>query len=170
MTLLLLACTTDGDVEPSTAPEPVAPVAEAQPEASEVDTSAFKTGAEALLIDIDTKTDEEILASADALTQVGLDLLPALEAQHPECKPYFAAIAEVGLSLKDLPLEEIELGYHLDGKLPAMPGPECYHGKDLVVHPATVAAMAKAGITTDEERNSAKDEIAEVLGHLSGVE
>ena len=166
MILLLLACTTDA--EPT--PEPLAPVAEVQPEAAEVDTSAFKSGAEALLVDIDTKTDEEILAAADALTQVGLDLLPALEAQHPECKPYFAAIAEVGLGLKDLPLEEIESGYHQDGKLPEMPGPECYHGKDLVVHPATVAAMAKVGIATDEDRQMAKAEIAEVLGHLAGVE
>ena len=168
MILILLACTTD--VEPPPASEPAPPVAEVQPEAAEVDTSAFKTGAEALLVDIDTKTDEEILAAADALTQVGLDLLPALEAQHPECTPYFAAIAEVGLGLKDLSLEEIESGYHQDGKLPEMPGPECYHGKDLVVHPATVAAMAKVGITTDEDRQMAKAEIAEVLGHLAGVE
>ena len=90
--------------------------------------------------------------------------------QHPECKAYLEAIVAVGPTLKDLPLEEIESGYHADGKLPKMPSGKCYHGKDLVVHPATVAALAKAGLATDKDRKQAKDEIAEVLGHLTAVE
>jgi hypothetical protein len=73
----------------------------------------------------------------------------------------------LGLSLKTLPLEAIETGYHADGKLPKTPDSSCYHGKDLVVHPATVAAMATLGIEGAEGREAALDEITEVLGHLS---
>ena len=62
---------------------------------------------------------------------------------------------------------EIETGYHADGKLPKTPSAECYHGKDLVVHPATVVALANAGLT---DREKAKAEITEVLGHLGAVE
>lgn len=69
----------------------------------------------------------------------------------------------VGSTLKALPLKEIASGYHADGKLPA---PEFSHGKDLVVHPATVAALAKAGLSEESRRAKAKREVIEVLGHL----
>jgi hypothetical protein len=109
-----------------------------------------------------------VLAAADELTRTGRALLPAVLARHPECSEYFAAIEAAAPTLRDLPLERIESGYHADGELPATPGGACYHGKDLVVHPATVAAMAKGGLA--EHRSDAELEIVEVLEHLSGVE
>ena len=96
-------------------------------------------------------------------------MLPAMMKAQPTCTEYLKAIQEVGSTLKDLPLAEIESGYHADGKLPKMPSEECYHGKDLVVHPATVAALAKGGLKTPEERQKAKIEIVEVLGHLGAI-
>ena len=75
----------------------------------------------------------------------------------------------MALKLQDLPLAEIERDYHKDAKLPQIPDARCYHGKDLVVHPATVAAMAKKGIANAEERKSAEHEITEVLAHLTVV-
>ena len=131
----------------------------------------YRTEAEALVAAIDAGTGAaEIGALADALTTTGLSMLPAMIEAHPVCKEYLDAITAVGPTLKDLPLAEIESGYHMDGKLPPRPSPECYHGKDLVVHPATVAALAKAGLSTPEDRRSAKGEIVEVLGHLTAIE
>jgi hypothetical protein len=116
------------------------------------------------------KTASEVLTLSEELTETGLRLIPQMIATHPECKAYLEAIQSVGPTLKDLPLSEIESGYHSDGKLPPMPSPECYHGKDLVVHPATVSALAKEGLSTAESRENAKHEIAEVIGHLKALE
>ena len=131
----------------------------------------YKTQANNLVQAIEgTTAAPEILKLADELTVTGLSLLPTMIQAHPECKEYLEAIRDVGPKLKDLPLEEIESGYHADGKLPKMPSPECYHGKDLVVHPATVSALAKAGLSTPGARESAKHEIVEVLSHLSAID
>jgi hypothetical protein len=132
--------------------------------------SRYKKQAEELIAAIKGKqADGSILKMANALTNSGRQFLPGLVKKYPACKAYLDAVAEVATTMKDLPLEDIERDYHQDGKLPKMPDGNCYHGKDLVVHPATVAAMATKGIQTDEERKSAEHEIAEVLAHLSAV-
>ena len=155
---------------PATAP------AEAPPQAAEAPKAAaplspaetYERQAKALMAAIKAPSDDAtVLGLADELTKTGLGFLSIVEEKHPVCKEYLAAVAAVGLSLKTLPLEAIETGYHADGKLPKIPDPNCYHGKDLVVHPATVAAMATLGIEGDEGREAALDEITEVLGHLS---
>ena len=152
--------------DPPAAEEAVAETAE-PPAADE----PYRQQANALVAAIDGDADAAaILVLADELTATGLSMLPAMKTEHPVCGAYLDAITAVGATLKDLPLEEIESGYHSDGKLPPMPSAECYHGKDLVVHPATVAAMAKSGLATPEDRRSAKGEIVEVLGHLTAIE
>ena len=157
--------------------ETTAPEAPKVQEAAEVASKAnvpteadYKAHAEAVVGAIDAGADAaEILRLADQLTETGLGLIPGLIAAHPECTEYLQAIQAVGTTLKDLPLSEIEAGYHADGKLPTMPSTDCYHGKDLVVHPATVAALAKSGLPTEEDRAKAKGEIVEVLGHLGAI-
>ena len=167
------AASADGDKTAVAAapaePSPVDAVAET-PKAPTAD-DPYRQQANALVAAIDSGADAAaILVLADELTATGLSMLPAMKTEHPICGAYLDAITAVGATLKDLPLEEIESGYHSDGKLPPMPSAECYHGKDLVVHPATVAAMAKAGLGTPEDRRSAKGEIVEVLGHLMAIE
>ena len=167
------AASADGDKTAVAAapaePSPVDAVAET-PKAPTAD-DPYRQQANALVAAIDSGADAAaILVLADELTATGLSMLPAMKTEHPICGAYLDAITAVGATLKDLPLEEIESGYHSDGKLPPMPSAECYHGKDLVVHPATVAAMAKAGLATPEDRRSAKGEIVEVLGHLMAIE
>ena len=117
----------------------------------------------------DRKNATAVLKLADNLTQTGLSILPSIITANPECTAYLEAIRAVGSTLKDLPIPEIEAGYHADGELPKTPSAKCYHGKDLVVHPATVAALAKLGLNTEEEQQQAKDEIAEVIVHLEAI-
>ena len=112
----------------------------------------------------------EVIKISEELTRTGLSFIPRIIINNPECKEYLEAIRKVAPQLKDLPLEEIESGYHADGKLPKSPSPKCYHGKDLIVHPATVTALAKKGFSTPESRQKAKNEILEVLGHLSAID
>ena len=152
---------------PAASPEPVTP----ETASSGPSEDAYRTQAEALVAAIDGGIPaEEILALSDQLTTTGLAMIPNLITAHPECKEYLDAIVAVGATLKDLPIAEIEAGYHMDGKLPKMPSADCYHGKDLVVHPATVSAQAKAGLATKEAREEAKGEIVEVLAHLTAIE
>ena len=184
--LLISACSDDSKTQeaapaPAAVPPPPAPVEAPAPAAAPAPTAeepkegpsedVYRTQAEALVAAIDGgKTAEDILKLSEELTATGLSMIPGLIAAHPECKEYLDAIVAVGATLKDLPIEEIESGYHMDGKLPKMPSADCYHGKDLVVHPATVSALAKAGLATDEAREAAKGEIVEVLGHLTAIE
>ena len=171
------ACSTD---EEAMKPEPTAkpvvqkvvpkplPKVEEQPAVPSNPDGNYREQAEALVAAIDGGKDAaEIGQLADKLTKTGLAMLPALIEKHAECKAYLDAIIAVGDKLKDMPLDEIEAGYHADGKLPETPSAECYHGKDLVVHPATVVALVNAGLT---DREQAKAEITEVLGHLGAVE
>ena len=133
----------------------------------EVTTVNYQKKAEALITAIDTnQPSTTVLSKSEALTEEALTLLPGLIEKYPNCKAYLTAVLKIGPTLKDLPLEEIESGYHKDGKLPKTPSGECYHGKDLVVHPATVSALAKKGLEDPKERIQAKEEITEVLGHL----
>ena len=109
----------------------------------------------------------EILKMSEELTRTGLSFIPRIIINNPECKRVLGkAVRKVAPQLKDLPIEEIESGYHADGKLPKTPSPKCYHGKDLIVHPATVSALAKVGLSTPESRQKAKNEIVEVLRSL----
>ena len=161
----------DKAAAPEEPADPPAAEAVAEPAKPPATDEPYRQQANALVAAIDGDADAAaILVLADELTATGLSMLPAMKTEHPVCGAYLDAITAVGATLKDLPLEEIESGYHSDGKLPPMPSAECYHGKDLVVHPATVAAMAKAGLATPEDRRSAKGEIVEVLGHLTAIE
>ena len=125
--------------------------------------------ARALIAGIDNKaTSETIKSLGAALTQTGLAMIPFMTEKYPVCAPYFAALTKATKTFESLSLETIEKDYHQDGKLPKSPDGSCYHGKDLVVHPATVVIMAKAGITTEEQQKAASRN-EEVLAHLSAV-
>lgn len=109
------------------------------------------------------ETADKVSGLASELTKTGVSLAPAVLVRFPACKAYLDAVVAAAATMHTLPLEEIESGYHKDGKLPKNTQGECYHAKDLVVHPATVVALAKAGLS---DRAAAQNEIAEVLTHL----
>ena len=148
--------------EEKVAPEEKADVASASVSPKDL----YKKQAEVLIGKIDSATADEVSALSQELTKTGLSMLPTLIQLHAECTEYLGAIQSIGPTLHTLPLEEIESGYHADGKLPQVSSAECYHGKDLVVHPATVTALANAGLN---DRAKAKHEIEEVLEHLGAI-
>ena len=134
------------------------------------ETPAYDASAKSLIDALKGDVPAEALeAMAGDLVVTGLDVLNALKPLHPDCADYYAAIGEVALTLKDLPISEIESGYHADGKLPKNTNPTCYHVKDLIVHPATVAAMAKTGFKAPNTREKAIGELAEVVQHYAEV-
>lgn len=113
---------------------------------------------------------ESLNKDAQQLTRLSTELLPQFIKANQECKQYLSvAINSVDVML-NLSLDDIEADYHADGKLPAMNDVKCYHAKDLLVHPATVAVIANKLPENDESRAMIHDEIAEVLEHLKQVQ
>ena len=54
-------------------------------------------------------------------------LLKDFVAKYPQCQTYLDALDKAADIIPTLPLEEIETGYHADGKLPKFDDPVCYH-------------------------------------------
>ena len=126
----------------------------------------YQKGVKALITALKSKTeDKSILADAQILTKQGVEITQGMAKAHPICAPYFDALGKAASRLETMDLKTLESDYH-DGKaLPKSPSSLCYHGKDLVVHPGTVAAIARLGITTDELRQKAIAELNEVVAH-----
>ena len=118
----------------------------------------------------ESKPDAQIVSNSAELVAGSKEIINLFMTKHPKCTAYLTALNAAADVIPTLPLEEIESGYHEDGKLPKFEDPNCYHAKDLLVHPATVQAMATMGINSDEMRKSAEYEIVEVIAHLSQVE
>jgi hypothetical protein len=131
----------------------------------------YKQSATALVSLIDAQAkDSEIEQSSQALVALSQPIIQAFKVKFPQCNEYLNAVSAAADIIPSLPLSEIESGYHADGKLPKMADVNCYHAKDLLVHPATVQAMAARGIQSDEQRAQAKDEVVEVIEHFTQVE
>ncbi len=135
------------------------------------DLAVYKAGAKELVSMIKTaKPDADIAQKSAELVASSKEIISQFIVKHPKCNEYLTALNNAADIIPTLPLEEIEAGYHEDGKLPKFDDPNCYHAKDLLVHPATVQAMASMGINSSEMRESAELEIIEVIAHFSQVE
>ena len=87
----------------------------------------------------------------------------------PQCNEYLAKTLELKNSLQNISHETLEKDYHHDGALPKAPG-ECYHTKDLFVHPATVLILTRDDPSLSETtKTSINAEITEVLAHTEYV-
>jgi len=130
----------------------------------------YATSAQALVDAIKADVPADVIEDmASDLVVTGSGVMNALKPLHPTCADYFTAIEAVAFTLKDLSISDIESGYHADGKLPKNDNPFCYHVKDLIVHPATVAAIAKTKFKEPNTREKAIGEITEVLQHYTEV-
>jgi len=131
--------------------------------------TSYKANAQQLLTTLE-KHGEKVEAQAHQLVELSKPLLADFKARYPQCTEYLDALDQAADTMADLPLAEIESGYHSDGKLPPLPDANCYHAKDLLVHPATVEAMAKIGLKTPADWKQAQAEIEEVIEHFAQVE
>lgn len=93
-------------------------------------------------------------------------ITPAFVARRPECKAYLQAALRIRHLWYTLEPERIERDYHDDQALPTEGiSPACYHMKDLIVHPASAAAL----LMEEPDHEQAKREIDEVLAHVGVV-
>ncbi len=159
---LMTACSKQPELEQRT---------ESAPTAATSSLAQYKAQAETLLADIRIEKDAAALEAQSAdLVTLSRTLLNEFVAKYPQCQTYLDALDQAADIIPTLPLEEIETGYHADGKLPKFDDPVCYHAKDLLVHPATVQAIAMKGFSGAEDYKSAEMEIVEVIAHFDQVE
>jgi hypothetical protein len=87
----------------------------------------------------------------------------------PQCDAYLSQSMRLKDILSTISLESLEADYHFDGALPEAPA-ECYHTKDMFVHPATVVVLVRDDpALSNTTRESINAEITEVLGHTEVV-
>lgn len=118
---------------------------------------------------VDTAPIATLAEKSTELTILSTKLLPAFVAKQPVCKEYLGAALAAAKDMMKLSLDEIERDYHADGKLPAVKSAACYHAKDLLVHPATMAVIAKTADDSKATRKQIEHELEEVLEHFSQV-
>ena len=119
---------------------------------------------------------DESMTSSKALQNKAKELLDLSETvihsaqfRLPQCDEYLSKTLALKGSLEKISHATLEKDYHHDGALPKAPG-ECYHTKDLFVHPATVYVLVRDDPNLiDETKSSINDEITEVLAHTELV-
>ena len=117
----------------------------------------------------DSTTSSEISNQARELLSLSEEVIDSARFRLPQCEEYLSKTISLKQHLKTIPHEILEKDYHHDGALPKAPG-ECYHTKDLFVHPATVIVLTRDDPELNQQtRTSIDAEITEVLAHTELV-
>ena len=111
----------------------------------------------------------DINRQAKELLALSENIFETARFRLPQCDVYLAKTLELKNSLQKISHDTLEKDYHHDGALPKAPG-ECYHTKDLFVHPATVLILTRDDPSLSEStKTSINAEITEVLAHTEYV-
>ena len=110
-----------------------------------------------------------IQEKAKELLGVSEIILQGAQLKLPKCSDYLNKTLALKESLDSITNETLEKDYHQDGALPEASS-ECYHTKDLFVHPATVLVLVRDDPDLKSEtKSSINAEITEVLAHTEQV-
>jgi hypothetical protein len=120
-------------------------------------------------LDEATLTAESVGKRADKLIDLSESVLLMARFRLPQCDAYLSQAVGLKDKLETISNEKLEADYHLDAALPQAPA-ECYHTKDLFVHPATVKVLTRDDPNLNSDtRTSINAEITEVLAHIEIV-
>ena len=112
---------------------------------------------------------DRIADQAEKLMSLSEVVIDSARFRLPQCDQYLAMSIALRGKLDSISLDSLEKDYHHDGALPKAPA-ECYHAKDLFVHPATVVVLLRDDPDLHPgTRNSISAEILEVLAHTEYV-
>ncbi|MGB1800582.1 MAG: hypothetical protein ACPHLK_07115 [Gammaproteobacteria bacterium] len=131
----------------------------------------YEIASKKLISDLDSKnaSSENIQSQATKLLNLSEDVISSAQFRLPQCKEYLEKTLVLKDQLQTISHDSIEKDFHHDGALPKAPA-ECYHTKDLFVHPATVIVLTRDDPSlNDATKESINDEITEVLAHTELV-
>lgn len=121
------------------------------------------------LVEQDQASSDGVQQQATKLMDLSETVIDSARFRLPQCDDYLDASMTLKDKLREISHASLERDYHLDGVLPKAPF-ECYHAKDLFVHPATVVVLTRDDPDMNEmTRSSIKAEISEVLAHTELV-
>lgn len=110
-----------------------------------------------------------VALEAEALLELSTEVIASARFRLPQCDEYLRKTLQLRETLGSISHESLEKDYHQDGALPKAPI-ECYHTKDLFVHPATVMVLTRDDPDLAQNtRDTIADEINEVLAHTEVV-
>ena len=123
-----------------------------------------------LLDALEEGTDSQtIRQQASDLLGMSETVIDSAKFRLPQCKEYLDKTMVLKDTLADISHEVLERDFHLDGALPKA-GEECYHTKDLYVHPATVVVLTRDDPALEPQtQEQIKAEMTEVLAHTELV-
>ena len=129
----------------------------------------YEIEAKKLVSNLNNGSSTDIRKQASTLLELSENVISSAQYRLPQCDEYLAKTLMLKNNLQEISLENLEKDYHHDGALPKAPG-ECYHTKDLFVHPATVIVLTRDNPVLNEAiKSSIHDEITEVLAHTEIV-
>jgi len=131
----------------------------------------YEIAAKKLILNLDNGSTKamDISKQAKALLDLSENVINSAQYRLPQCDEYLAKTLMLKGSLETISHASLEKDYHHDGALPKAPG-ECYHTKDLFVHPATVIVLTRDDPTLNKKtKASINVEISEVLAHTEIV-
>ena len=121
------------------------------------------------MLDVSGLNSEVIQNKAKELLNLSEIVIRSAQFRLPQCNDYLTKTLLLKRNLENISLDTLEKDYHHDGALPKAPG-ECYHTKDLFVHPATVYVLVRDDPSLiDKTKSSINAEITEVLAHIELV-
>ena len=121
------------------------------------------------MLDASGLNSEVIQNKAKELLNLSEIVIRSAQFRLPQCNDYLTKTLLLKRNLENISLDTLEKDYHHDGALPKAPG-ECYHTKDLFVHPATVYVLVRDDPSLiDKTKSSINAEITEVLAHIELV-
>lgn len=110
-----------------------------------------------------------LVLHAQTLLGLGENIVNNAVGHLPRCAKYLSAALRLSAELDEISIASLERNYHHDGALPKAPA-ECYHAKDLFVHAAAVHIMLREDVhVSTKTKKHMKEEITEVLAHISAV-
>lgn len=124
-----------------------------------------------LIARLDSKeiSGDNVQLDAENLLTLSEEVIDSARFRLPQCDAYLAKTLTLKGQLDNISHESLEHDYHHDGALPKAPA-ECYHTKDLFVHPATVIVLTRDDpALAAETRENIRAEINEVLAHTEVV-
>ena len=121
------------------------------------------------MLDEDKTNSKVIQNKAKELLNLSEIVIQSAQFRLPQCNDYLTKTLALKENLEKISHETLEKDYHHDGALPEAPG-ECYHTKDLFVHPATVYVLVRDDPSlVKDTKISINSEITEVLAHTELV-
>lgn len=112
---------------------------------------------------------QDLSTQAASLILLSESVIESARFRLPQCDEYLSKTIAIKEEINIISHDRLEKGFHLDGELPKA-GEECYHTKDLFIHPATVVVLTRDDPKlADGTKESIKAEMAEVLAHTELV-